>query len=148
MVYKNVMVDINESKESIKAAERAINIAKMYDSNLYAVTVFDIPDIQRLMPQDDTFNLINLEDYIQQIKNRLSQISEDAKDRKVKIKTMVLDENLRPEHSILYFAKEKAIDLIIVGKGKGLDKNVRDLLLGSTALSIAKSAHCDVLLVS
>lgn len=135
------------NRESIKASERAINIAKMYDSNLYAVTVFDIPDIQRLMPQDDTFNLINLEDYIQQIKNRLSQISEDAKDRKVKIKTMVLDENLRPEQSILYFAKEKAIDLIIVGKGKGLDKN-EDLLLGSTALSIAKSAHCDILLVS
>lgn len=144
-MYKKILVGIDDSDKSKKAAEHAISIAKKYDSTLIAITVLDIPDIHLLSPRPQELSHQLLEDYIQRTKGRLEEIKQEARRKGVTIETELLDVSARPERAILQYAEKRNIDLIIVGrKGKN---DFEKIILGSTALSIATYANCHVMLI-
>ncbi len=145
MEYKRILVGVNDSIESSRAQDEAISIASKYNSLLFAVTVFDIPDIHTSSPQDNKISNINLEEYIQKVKDTLLNLKKNAEDKGVKVETELLDERQRPEKAILDYSKKKDMDLIIIGKRK--KDNMKEIILGSTALEIAKEADCNVMLV-
>jgi nucleotide-binding universal stress UspA family protein len=60
---------------------------------------------------------------------------------------MLIDENSRPDKSLFTYCKNKNIDLIIVGKGKGKGEKIKEWILGSTALEIAKYSDCSVMII-
>jgi nucleotide-binding universal stress UspA family protein len=145
MEYRRILVGVNDSIESARAQEEAISIASKYNSLLFAITVFDIPDIHTSSPQDNKLSSINLEEYIQKVKAMLLDLKETAEGNGVEVEIELVDERLRPEKAILDYSKKKGIDLIIIGKRK--KDNMKEIILGSTALEIAKEADCNVMLV-
>ncbi len=145
MEYKRILVGVNDSIESGRAQKEAISIARKYNSMLFAITVFDIPDIHTSSPQYNKISNINLEEYIQKLRDLLLNLKKNAEGHGVKVEIELLDESLRPEKAILDYSKKKDIDLIIIGKGK--KDNMKEIIMGSTALGIAKEADCNVMLV-
>jgi len=143
--YKRILVGVIGSPESVKAASHAIGLAKQYHAMLFAVTVFDIPDIHLLKSTSHKTSHNDLEELIQKIRDRLSIIKTKAEENGVKVQTEILNEGDRPEKTILNYAKQKDIDLIVIGKGKS--GNLKELIVGSTALEIVKDSHCKVVLV-
>lgn len=145
MEYKRILIAIDDTEESFKAADHAISIAKKFNSRLFAITVFDIPDIYFLNPETQQSNRYYLNEYIQNVNNRLQDIKNKALELDLQIETKILDEKLRPERSIIYYANENKIDLIVIGKGKR--GNIKEWILGSTSIEVIKESECTVMLV-
>jgi nucleotide-binding universal stress UspA family protein len=143
--YKIILVGIDGSEESMRAADHAISIAKKYGSHLLAITVLDIPDIRDLNFDSQRLSRYQLEEYVQKVKNWLLEIRQKAEGKGVMAETELIDEPLRPEKSILHYAKDKKADLIIVGHGK--HGNFKELMLGNIALEIVKNADCNVMVI-
>ncbi len=143
----NIMVAIDGSEHSFKAAEYALELAKLYNSKLFAVTVTYIPTQDKL-----TQKQVIGKDMVEN-KSSSIQASETWFDNFI-LKAATIGVELKPElinstrpvdYVILEFAEEQSIDLIIVGtKGR---TGFKKLLLGSTASSIVTYAHCPVLVV-
>ena len=145
--FKRIMVGIDTTNESENVERQAIDIAKKFGAELHAITVFDIPGIYTSKINPGRLSHIFLKEVINKIENRLSKIKEKALQENLHIMTKMLDENSRTDAELLHYSKAHAIDLIIVGKGKGKGEEIKDLVLGSTSLEIAKHAECSVLLI-
>jgi nucleotide-binding universal stress UspA family protein len=147
MNFKRILVGISAIDESKKVANHAIAIAKNCKSELHVITVFDIPDIYNSKLNSDKLNHHQIKERIKEMEHRLLEIKEEAEREGLSVVTELIDENRRPEKSLLTYCNNKNIDLIIVGKGKGIEQNIKEWMLGSTALEIAKHANCSVMLI-
>ncbi len=143
--YKIILVGIDGSEESMRAADHALSIAKKFGSHLLAITVFDIPDIHDLKFDSQRLSRYQLEEHVQKVKDALLEIKHKAEGKGVVIETELVDEPLRPEKSILNYAKDKKVDLIIIGHGK--QGNLKEFMLGNVALEIVKNADCNVMVI-
>jgi nucleotide-binding universal stress UspA family protein len=86
-----------------------------------------------------------MKEMVEKIENNLLAIKKDAEKEGLFVVTKLIDENIRPEKSLLMYCKNNDIDLIIVGKGKGV--NLKEWMLGSAALEIVKHSDCSVMIV-
>jgi hypothetical protein len=66
-----------------------------------------------------------MKEIVEKIENNLLMIKQDAEKEGLSVVTKLLDENMRPEKSLLMYCKNNDIDLIIVGKGKEKKKILR-----------------------
>lgn len=147
MKFKRILVGISSINESKEVADQAIAIAKNFRSELHAITVFDIPDIytSKINPGKLSHHL--LKERLEKMENRLLEIKQDAVREELSIVTELIDENTRPEKSLLTYCKNKNIDLIIVGKDKGKGENFKEWMLGSTVLELTKYSDCSVMII-
>ena len=135
-----VLVAIEASPNSFKALERAVQLVKAEGGHLTVLTVAET--IQ------DSEEIFEFEAVHQKILQKAAAIIETAKDycsqNGLVIKQSIL-EGPSPAESILEYADNAIIDLIVVGSRvkKGLDK----FLLGSIASKIVSHAKCSVLVV-
>ena len=67
--------------------------------------------------------------------HRLLETKEDEKREGLSVVTELIDENTRPEESLLTYCKNKEIDLIIVGRGNENGEKYKD---GSLVISRLK----------
>ena len=147
MKFSKILVGINAVDESKKVTAHAIDIAKNCKSELHLITVFDIPDIYTSKINHKKFSHDLIKERIEKIENRLLEIKNEATKEGLSVVTKLIDENSSPEKSLLTYCNDKNIDLIIIGKGKGIEQNIKEWMLGSTALEIAKHADCSVMLI-
>lgn len=147
MKFRRILVGIDVNNESTEVANHAISIAKKYSSELHAITTFDVPDLYTSQINSDKLSHHIMKEIIEKIENNLSMIKQDAEKEGLSVVTKLLDENMRPEKSLLIYCKNNDIDLIIVGKGKGKGENLKEWVLGSTALEIVKHSDCSVMIV-
>ncbi len=147
MNFRRILVGISAINESKKVANHAMAIAKNCKSELHVITVFDIPDIYNSKLNSDKLSHHQINEQVEEMEHRLLEIKEDAEREGLSVVTELIDENRRPEKSLLTYCKNKNIDLIIVGKGKGIGQSIKEWMLGSTALEIAKHADCSVMLI-
>ncbi len=147
MNFKRILVGISAINEIKKVANHAIAIAKNCKSELHVITVFDIPDIYNSKLNSDKLSHHKIRERIKEMEHRLLEIKEEAEREGLSVVTELIDENRRPEKSLLTYCKNKNIDLIIVGKGKGRGEDFKEWILGSTALEIAKYSDCSVMII-
>jgi len=138
------MVAIDGSQHSLKAAEYALEVAKSFGAQLYAVTVTSVPESYHLK-QQDVLNKGEMAESMNDAKMWLEKFNHSAKLGNIELKTELINSHRPIDYVILEYAEEKNVDLIVVGtRGRS---GFKKLLLGSTASSVVTYAHCPVMVV-
>jgi len=144
----NILVAIDGSEHSFKAAGYALELAKLYGSRLFAVTVTYIPTQDKLT-QKQVIGKGLVEDEsaagTKDSETWFDNFVQNAGSMGVELKPELINSTRPVDYVILEFAEEQNVDLIVVGtKGR---TGFKKLLLGSTATSVVTYAHCPVLVV-
>jgi nucleotide-binding universal stress UspA family protein len=129
----------------MNAADYAISLAKNNnEAEVFVINVIDLPPIFKMLPSDTRKQLIRIGR--QDASQMFGNVAEMAKGHGMKINTeMVETSSVSAADEIIRYAKEKGIDLIVVGtKGRsGMSK----ALLGSVASKVVTYSPCSVLVV-
>lgn len=149
--YRKILVPYDGSAYSKKALLEAVDIAKEFGAELHIINVIDISTDAPSAVLHSTIN------------KKLKKLNRELlQPHKAKINT-VLQEKVkmceregvevscdvimgRPADSILKFAKEHRIELIVIGS-RGLTKFKRLMALGSVSRKVAEEAKCPVMLI-
>lgn len=124
---ERVLVGLDDSKESWKAFEFAINNAKQ--KGLKKVTAV------HFKTEKGGKGIKSSKDILREAKSR-------GESEGIEVETQLLTEGYRPDVSIVKFAEENQFNHIIVGsKGRS---GIKRILLGSVAEGIVEKAHCPV----
>lgn len=143
--FSKILVAINESSKSAdKAVDYATRIAKDYDAILVVLYVV------RTQTNSDTVTLpSHVIDFKKQAEAYLAKVlekihKEGEADNIVKVKTEIIA-SIKIPGAIVNYAKDKNIDLIVVGP-RGRSK-LKSLVLGSVTSDVVRLANCPVLTV-
>ena len=144
---KKILVAIDGSPQSDKAAEEAIRLAAQSGvklrSQVYAVLVLSSlkpPSFTDFFPSKPPTEEPDWEEK----RERLFYVVEKAaREAGVSLESLVLYGE--PAEELIYFAKEKGCDVIVIGSsGKGA---VKRAVLGSVSTKVALHAQCSVYIV-
>lgn len=147
-----ILVAVDGSDTSMNAADYAITLAKNNnnrnnDAEIFVINVIDLSPIFKMLPSETRKQLIKIGR--QQASQIFDTVAEMAKSHDVKtnrINTeMVETSSVSAADEIIRYAKDKGVDLIVVGtKGRsGMSK----ALLGSVASKVVTYSPCSVLVV-
>ena len=144
--YQNILLAVDFSPLSERAATRALRVAKFYKAKLYVLHVVEegmIYDTHTDMMLDDSASDFDFDN---------NQMFELAKQRMKELSDrMGFDDEVACEvvwgsasSTVINWAKEHEIELIVVGSygQQGMER-----FLGSVSNSISQQASCDVLIV-
>jgi nucleotide-binding universal stress UspA family protein len=138
-----IMVCIDGSESSIKAAKRVLDMAEKYKAEVIAIHISFIPYYLRRLPQ---YGWEELHAYdVEQMKDWLKNIMIKANKHSINIKTLVKGTTSSVVNEIIGSADAENIDLFVLGStGKSrLDR----VLVGSVAQGVMTNAKCSVLVV-
>ncbi len=143
---KRILVPIDGSTYSMRAAKYAIEVAKLQKAQIFCIHIIS------KIPYGYAFagSAVELyfEDINDQAKSWFNQIIEMAKSCDIDtdyIKTDVFRDVESIVDAIINYASHNSMDLIIMGtKGR---TGIARFLLGSVANGVVQHAHCPVLLV-
>jgi nucleotide-binding universal stress UspA family protein len=144
-----ILVAVDGSDTSMKAADYAITLAKNNDNNeaeIFVINVIDIPPIFKMLPSETRKQLIRMgRQQASQIFDTIEQMAKRHDVKTNKINTEMVETSMSAADAIIRYAKEKGVDLIVVGtKGRsGMSK----ALLGSVASKVVTYSPCSVLVV-
>jgi nucleotide-binding universal stress UspA family protein len=143
--FSKIMVAIDGSEHSLKAAEYALEIAKSFSAQLYAVTVTYVPESYHLKQEDVLNQSIEMRGSIEDAKTWLEKFNQDSREDSIQLKTELINSHRPVDYVILEYAEKNDIDLIVLGtRGRS---GFKKLLLGSIASSVVTYAHCPVMVV-
>jgi nucleotide-binding universal stress UspA family protein len=148
-MFKKILVALDGSKHSSRAADVAIDLAQRYGSRLQFITVSKKPpahlseDLQRYM---DIEQLKGTPDMLvtDVAKNILAEAEKRARSKGVKDVKTIAKTGL-VARTIVDVAKRQQTDVIIMGS-RGLG-TVEGLLLGSVSHKVVSLADCNVMTV-
>jgi nucleotide-binding universal stress UspA family protein len=150
-----ILVAIDGSEHSIKAADLALEMAKKESispqkigSELTALTVLDVSKPRRFLSSfiaAPTYGLRELEEERNAAKQWMDAVRKQAEERKIPFRSEIIEGLVSAEATIVDYAESHQIDLIVVGtRGRtGFSK----VLLGSVASRVVEYAHCSVIVV-
>ena len=144
---KKIMVAIDGSPQSDKAAEEAIRLGSVsgskFKSSVYAVLVLPSMKSQSFtdfFPNKPATELPGWEEKRDRI---FFVVEKAAREADVPLESVVLYGD--PAEELILMAREKHCDVIVIGSsGKG---RVKRTLLGSVSSKVALQAHCSVYIV-
>ena len=150
-----ILVAIDGSEHSIKAADLALEMAKKESisaqkigSELTALTVLDVSKPRKFLSSfiaAPTYGLRELEEERNAAKGWMDAVRKKAEERKIPFRSEIIEGLVSAEATIVDYAESHQIDLIVVGtRGRtGFSK----VLLGSVASRVVEYAHCSVIVV-
>jgi nucleotide-binding universal stress UspA family protein len=140
---KRILLPVDGSDASLKAAGYALRLAKLLDANVTCVHVIDAPPLLKGM--NPALVALYFSQAEKHAKKWIGDVEEMAKKEKVHMASeIIIDVPSVPNAIIEYAAKQRA-DLIIMGtRGR---TGAKKLLLGSVASAVVAHAKCPVLLV-
>lgn len=151
MAFARILVCVDGSESSIKAADHAIEIAKKHDAQLIALNV--IVSQLGFAYSSGAFGLAGTPGAIndllgkakQEAKKWFDEVEKKASAHGVKVKAEIVASPTSVVPAIVDYAEKNKIDLIVTGtKGRsGFTK----LLLGSVASGVVTYASCPVMVV-
>ena len=143
--FSKILVAIHESRTSVDTTtDYAIKIARDYDAQLV---------ILHVIRTDVNLYSVNLPSYVVEMRkqaqahfNKIAEkIHEDNnKEDILRMKTEIIA-SVRIADAIVSYAKDKHIELIIIGT-RDMSK-LKSMLLGNVASDVVRYAHCAVLTV-
>jgi nucleotide-binding universal stress UspA family protein len=146
-MFKHILVPIDGSAHSMKAADMAIKLAEIYDSDLTLLNVtrkLDLPDELKTYLKAEHLTRGDLPAIDEATKRIIDDIRINAEARGLKrIKTIFREG--KPARSIVEYARNAGIDAIIMGS-RGLSE-FESALLGSVSHKVASLAGCTVMIV-
>ena len=139
-----VLVGIDGSNHSLRAAEYAMEISIKYMAKLIAVTVAYLPAKSRVSQQEAIEVGAGLSE-MEKAKTWFESFTQRAKQNKIELRTELVNSQRPVDYVILEYAEKEGIDLIVIGtRGRtGLSK----IVLGSVASGIVSYSHSPVLVV-
>jgi nucleotide-binding universal stress UspA family protein len=150
VIIKKILVAVDGSKTSLDAAEHAICHAEKHNSELTALYVVS-SDVRYGYLEDD--QKVGLAGPLKEIvmmavekgEKLLDEVKQKASKTDIDVKTEVIVGYTSVAKSIVEYAEERNIDLIVIGT-RGMT-GIKKMLLGSTASGVVTYAHCPVLIV-
>jgi len=140
--YRDVLLAVDFSRYSERAAQRALEICAQYGARLHVLHIVEqmifynegADPILADIPLADETLFVQAEDSLRRFAERMKL----GKDVELEVQWGT------PKWSIVSWAREKDIDLIVVGSHgrRGIER-----LLGSVSSGVLSQAHCDVLVV-
>jgi len=146
-MFKKILVAVDGSKSSFKAMDKAIELQKLMDTEIYLICVYkhhSLFEASLSIGRPDAMDIPDkvLSEYAKEIVNHAKEVAKEK--GAVKVRGFV--KAGRPSSVIVKFAKDKEADLIVVGtRGTHSDKD--GMLLGSVSHRVASKAKCPVLVV-
>lgn len=143
--FSRILVAVDGSETSMDAAGHAIDMARMYNAQLTALTVSHI--------SLSSYGLAAPPDAIKQKKEKheleskrwFDELNQSARRNNIQFKTELIDSQMSVEGAIVEYAENNGIDLIILGtRGRS---GIKKLLLGSVASGVISYATCPVIVV-
>jgi nucleotide-binding universal stress UspA family protein len=147
--FSKIVVGIDGSEKSMKAAEYAISIAKMYNAELIATNIltsdigyiYSSPGIES--PPLTIREIILLAE--DEAKKWFDKIKAAANKNEIQFRTEFIVAKRSVLSTILDYAEEQNINLIVVGTtGRS---GIKKMLLGSVASGLVTYALCPVLVI-
>ena len=144
-----IVVPIDGSKNSMGAADYALKMAEKYGADVSVVHIVNIDQylqslgFYRLSYPDPIKKKI--EEARTEAQKWFTEITKNAEQRKVRVKTDVIDSPMSVVSEIVNYADREKADLIVVGtKGRS---GISRMLLGSVASGVVTYAPCPVVVV-
>jgi len=149
--FKRILVTIDGSTQSMKAADYAINIAQKYDSELIALHVlysktgfaFHSETATGLITPSSINEL--KEQAKEEAEKWFGEIIKKCADENIQVKTEAIIAPISIVEAIISYVEKENVDLIVTG-GRGRSA-FKKLILGSSASGIVTYAHCPVMIV-
>jgi len=144
LAVSKVLVGIDGSDHSFRAAQYALEISKKYGAKLIAVTVTYMPAKSRMSQQEAIEVGAGLSE-MDKAKTWFESFTQSARENKIDLKTELVNSQRPVDYVILEYAEKEGIDLIVIGtRGRsGLSK----IVLGSVASRIVTYSHVPLLVV-
>jgi nucleotide-binding universal stress UspA family protein len=148
--FSKILVAIDGSEISMKAAVYAIDIVKKNRSQLIVLTVLEISTPRRISSSfitAPTYGLKELEEKRKEAQQWLDKFKKlAAKENNVKLKSEIIEDPIsRVGSAIVTYAERENVDLIVIGsRGR---TGFKKMLLGSVASDVVTYAHCPVMVV-
>jgi len=138
-MFKKILVAVDGSKNGLKAAHTAAEIARSMESDLWVVTAYDRVPAYLGEP--------NLQKAITERLSQAKQVMDRALQEIDTIPGKIITETLEgpAAEAILSVIEARQIDLVVMGT-RGLGE-LAGLLLGSQSHKVVQHATCPVLLV-
>jgi nucleotide-binding universal stress UspA family protein len=150
LAFAKILVCVDGSESSAKAADHAIEMAKKHDAQLIALNVVVSPLGYAYSPGAFGFRATPsaISEILQAAKNEarkwLDQIGNKAAAQGVRFRAEIVESPTSTVAAIVDYAETNKIDLIVTGtKGRS---GFKKLLLGSVASGVATYASCPVMI--
>ena len=145
--FSKILVAIDElmTASTDRVVDYAINIAKDYDAQLVILHVIRADtNLHSLSPPSHIIEMRKqAQAYFVKITEKIHE-QDSNKENSLRIRTEIIA-SVRIADAIVSYAKDKHIDLIIIGI-RGMSK-LKSMLVGSVASDVVRYAHCPVLSV-
>jgi len=141
-VYSKIVVGVDGSEASLRAAEKAADLARSMNASLVLVSVVPPPTV--LLGELMTPEIVDPKPLVDAANEALTRVAEKLRSEKgVEVATRVIVGE--PAESIIEIAEDEKADLIVVGR-RGLSR-IERLFIGSVTKKVLERAHVDVLVV-
>jgi nucleotide-binding universal stress UspA family protein len=146
--FSKILVAVDGSEKSLYAAKYAIVLARKDDAEVIALTVAPMPAVYdlsyTLVERSREHTLAEAEKAFDKIKTFITETN-GKNGKPVKLRTEVAESAVSVEATIVNYADEENVDIIVIGtKGKS---GLKRLLLGSVASGVVTYATKPVLVV-
>jgi nucleotide-binding universal stress UspA family protein len=147
----NILVPLDGSPTSMEAADYAIMLSTLHHTQIVLLHVVNVAEYYSSLQFFEVKQPIESKEIIEEAKkeankwfNSVKKKMEEKLGTQTKIEThIIISQSI--VKSILDFAEEKNVDLIVVGtRGRS---GIKKLLLGSTASGIVTYSSCPVIVV-
>ena len=146
--FSKMLVAIDElmTAATDRVVDYAINIAKDYDAQLVILHVIRADtNLHSINPPSHIIEMRKqAQAYFVKITEKIHEQDSSNKENSLRIRTEIIA-SVRIADAIVSYAKDKHIDLIIIGI-RGMSK-LKSMLVGSIAYDVVRYAHCPVLSV-
>jgi nucleotide-binding universal stress UspA family protein len=143
-----ILVAMDGSETSVFAANYAMSLAEKHKAELIILNVLRLRTLRQMSSSfitEPTFGLEEAKKLKEETKKWIGEIRKKAEQTDLVSKTKIIEENTSIVGTIVEFAENEMVDLIVVGT-RGTT-GFRRMLLGSVAKGVVAYAHCPVLVV-
>ncbi|WP_332697996.1 universal stress protein [Halalkalibacter lacteus] len=137
-MFKQIVVALDGSEQSLRAAEKAIGLAKVSGAYVYVVYAVD-----GTTSKSDVLSTWNSLGVTEKRKKKFKYVEQCAKKEGVSYEMKIV--RGEPAISIVHFAQSVEADLIVIGS-RGLNQ-FQQMVLGSVSHKVVKRATCPVLII-
>lgn len=146
-MYQKILVGLDGSPHSLRAAEAAIELAKKFDTELHFITVtrpYKVsPQLRQYLEAED---LLGEPKYVLDEMTKAIIVEAEALARKAQLKKIKSEvREGKPARTIVEHAQNNNMDLIVLGS-RGIGE-LEAALLGSVSQKVSLLAGCAVMIV-